>query len=426
MKTSLERGIAVMREVVDAPMASYFSSCVSCGLCAEVCAAYTETGDPDYTPINKLKPLEKIWQQEYTLLGKLKSMLGLTDEPSDADMKAWALLAYDGCTLCGRCSLACPMGNDITGMIRKFREGIAASGHAPENLVGATRRTIDIGSPMGITPETLKVQLKQAEQRCGIPIPLDVEGAEYMVILSAMEIMYFSDIFDSLAKIFKAAGKSWTMSSKAYDGTNSGIQIGVSDLARQIVWRTVNAARELKVKCVITPECGHASTAMRWEGPNLIGEEPGFKVLHMVEVLEDLRLAGLLKTEGKDARRLTFHDPCQIARRGGIVEEPRNLLKMVAADFQEMPDHGIHNWCCGGGGGVSAIERAHEMRVKTFNRKIKQIDVVQPDALVTACANCRTVMEEGFEEYEREMEILSLTELVAEYLPDEPDSKSNP
>ena len=41
----------------------------------------------------------------------------------------------------------------------------------------------------------------------------------------------------------------------------------------------------LKVKTVISPECGHAYTALRWEGANLVGKPFSFKVQHIIEVL---------------------------------------------------------------------------------------------------------------------------------------------
>ena len=108
-----------------------------CGLCAEACLFYTETGDPKYTPINKVEPMRRIWEREYTLLGKAKAALGLAKDVDEETFTEWETLVYDGCSLCGRCSLVCPVGNDISGMIRKIREGFAAAGHAPEGLIGA-------------------------------------------------------------------------------------------------------------------------------------------------------------------------------------------------------------------------------------------------------------------------------------------------
>jgi hypothetical protein len=45
-----------------------------------------------------------------------------------------------------------------------------------------------------------------------------------------------------------------------------------------IVSRIVEGAEKLKVKTVISPECGHAYTALRWEGANLVGRPFTFKV----------------------------------------------------------------------------------------------------------------------------------------------------
>ncbi|MGW8310160.1 MAG: heterodisulfide reductase-related iron-sulfur binding cluster, partial [Thiogranum sp.] len=116
--------------------------------------------------------------------------------------------------------------------------------------------------------------------------------------------------------------------------------------------------------------------------------------------------------------RVTFHDPCQIGRRGGVLEQPRALLGELASNFVELPETGRMNWCCGGGGGVSANERADELRVKAFARKKAQLDSVKPDALISACSNCRIVIEDGLEAYEMELPVLSLTETLAEHLAD--------
>ncbi|HSJ49128.1 MAG TPA: (Fe-S)-binding protein, partial [Gammaproteobacteria bacterium] len=106
---NMERGVKAMMEQIDAPIASYFNSCVHCGLCADACLFYTETGDPKYTPIHKVEPLRRVWQQEYTFWGKLMSTLGLSRRVTDADLDAWQELVYDSCTLCGRCSAVCPV-----------------------------------------------------------------------------------------------------------------------------------------------------------------------------------------------------------------------------------------------------------------------------------------------------------------------------
>lgn len=416
MSATLDKGHQVFREVMDAPVASFFSSCVSCGLCAEACLFYTETGNPRYTPIYKVEPLRRFWEQEFTLLGKLKKVVGLSKEVTDEELVEWRELAYDACSLCGRCSLVCPVGIDIAGVIRKMREGMVASGNAPEGLIGAATRAVNIGSPMGVKLHAVQAQARHVEKATGLEIPFDREGVEYMMLMSSMEIMNYPEYLEAVARIFHQAGKSWTIASDAFEATNSGIQIGSSDIARVLVSRVVDAAERLKVQTVISPECGHAYTAIRWDGPNLIGRAYPFKVKHILEVLDEFRAAGLLKTEGLDETRLTYHDPCQIARRGGVIEQPRNLLNMVASNFVEMTDHGKMNWCCGAGGGVSANEEAEEIKMKAFKRKKAQLDELNLDKLVTACANCRIQLEEGVEKNHMELPVVGLTELLAEHL----------
>jgi Fe-S oxidoreductase len=411
-----DRGVAVLRDQIDTKVAAYFSSCVHCGLCAEACLFYTETGDPRYTPIYKVEPMRRLWQREHTFLGKLGKALGLGSDLTADDFANWQEMTYDSCTLCGRCSMVCPVGNDIAYMIRRQREAFAAAGYSPEGLQGASTRALEIGSPMGVTLKTLKAQIDHVEEATGLKVPLDVQGADYMLLLSSMEVVNFPETIESLTRIFESAGVSWTLASQAFEATNSGIQIGDSKIAAELVGRVVRAAEELGVKSVVSPECGHAYMAIRWDGPNLIGRPYRFEVVHILELLDQLRAEGRLKTEGLDDRRLTYHDPCQIARRGGVLAEPRNLLHMVAPDYPEMSDTGRMNWCCGGGGGVSANEGAEDLRLTAFKRKKRQLEALNVDTLVTACANCRIVIEEGLEHYEMDIQVTGLTELLAEHL----------
>ncbi len=419
---SLEKGVNILREQIDGPVAAFFSSCVHCGMCAEACLFYTETGEPKYTPIHKLEPMRRLWEREFTFAGRIKKWLGLAPPISDEELEQWQPLVYDSCTLCGRCSMVCPVGNDITYMIRRMREGMAASGNAPQGLIGATTRAVKLGSPMGVKLATLEAQARHVKISTGLDVPFDEEGAEYMVVLSSMEVVNYPEYLEAITRIFHEAGKRWTISTEAFEATNSGIQIGVSDIAAELVGRIVAAAEKLQVKTVITPECGHAYTALRWEGPNLIGRPFLFKVRHILEVLDDLREQGLLQTSGMENDRITFHDPCQLVRRGGVVDPPRNLLNMVSNNFVEMEDHGTMNWCCGAGGGVSANEAADEIRLKAFKRKKAQLESLEVETLVTACANCRIQLEEGIEENEMEIPVVGITEMLAGHLVEHPSS----
>lgn len=413
---SLQRGIAALRAEIDAPVAAFFSSCVHCGLCAEACLFYQETRDPQYTPIKKLEPLRRVWQAEFTLFGRIKGLFGLNKKVTDELLAEWEPLLYDSCTMCARCSMVCPVGNDIQYMIRKTREGMAASGHVPEGLITAAGRAVRTGSPMGLQWKTLQVQIDHVQSSTGLTVPIDQEGVDYLVMLSSMEVINFPEYLEAITKIFDHAGVSWTLSTDCFEATNAGIQIGNKDIGRVLVQRIYDAAVKLKVKNVISPECGHAFTAVRWEGPNLIGKPYPFRVFHIIEVLDELRASGRIKTEGKEDDRLSMHDPCNLARKSGVIQQQRNLMDLVAENFVDLKEHGRYQWCCGAGGGVSSNERAAELKMTAFKRKKAQIEEVAPDRMVTMCATCRTQLEEGLEEFNLDIPVVGLTEMIAEHL----------
>ncbi len=422
MSASFENGINTLKKLIDAPIAAYFSSCTNCGICAQACIFYTETDDPKYTPIRRVEPMKRIWEQNYTLVGKLKKLVGLSKEVTEQDLQNTVELAFESCTTCGRCTMMCPQGNDIVYMIRRMREGLTAAGLAPKELQEAAVRTADTGSVMGFPMKTLQAQVNAAEQETGIKIHVDEPNVEYMLLLSSAEVMQFNEIIAALAQIFDQAGVTWTLSSKAHEAGNPGMHMGASEIEGEFIQRIVDAAQELNIKNVISPECGHAYYAIRWEGPNVLRRPYPFKVWHIIEVLDKLRAEGRIKTTGCETERLTFHDPCQAARRGGVNVPQRNLLNMVTCNFIEMNDRMACNWCCGGGGGMNTIEKAEPLMQKVFHRKRRQIEELDVTTVVTMCATCRNTLEEGIEANNMNIEVLGLTEVVANHLLKEKDN----
>jgi Fe-S oxidoreductase len=170
-----------------------------------------------------------------------------------------------------------------------------------------------------------------------------------------------------------------------------------------------------KAKTIIIPECGHAYGALRWEAANLYGRPLPLKVLHMSEFLADAIQAGQLKT-GTTNKSITFHDPCQVSRRGGAVDAPRKIMKALGVDLHEMPVSGDLSWCCGGGGGVYSIQRASHLRFSAFEVKMEQVAKSGADELYTSCSDCRMNFDSGQEHFDWDKQAKSLIELVADNL----------
>ena len=400
--------------IVGRPLATWAEACVHCGLCAEACHFYQATKDPKYTPAWKILPIAKAHKARTGFLG----MLGLAPKITEKDLKDWEELIFDTCNMCGRCTLVCPMGIDIASITGATRQAMAAAGIGPADLFAAAENSRDRGSPLGLSPEKLVDRLEWLADDNEVDLPLDKKGAEVLLTVSSIEMMKYPDSIVSMGKLLNAAGVNWTFSSKGYEATNFGYLTGKSDIAKIMTTRIVEAAEGLGVKTVIIPECGHAYGVMRWQAANVIGRPLPFEVFHITEFLAKLKREGKLKFKPYD-KAFTYHDPCQISRRGGAAGDARYLLEGFAPNFKEMTPTANSNWCCGGGGGVQAIARSAPIRFEVFKIKTKQVADTGTDSLMSSCANCRLTMDEAKTAIKWNGELSSIVELLAEHLIEE-------
>jgi Fe-S oxidoreductase len=390
---------AFMRDMTRAA-ATYMESCIRCGHCAEACHFYVTSGDPQYTPIWKLEPFRKAYK------GK---------KVGADELRRWQELLYDSCTMCGRCTLACPMGIDVAGLVAQARRGMFAAGLVPHELWAVAERAAREGSPLGATPKVLKERIEWLADEHQVDIALDRSPADVMVTLSSIEIMKYPASIVALARILNAMGASWTIRSDGYEATNFGLFSGNLDWQREMTLKLVHAAVAHGVKTLVLPECGHAYGAMRWQGANLYGRPLPFRVLHVSEFLAEALREGRLRVTPM-AGSLTFHDPCQVSRRGGATSAPREVLAALKADLREMAPTGDANWCCGGGGGVVTLHRADEHRHRAFRIKMQQVEAAGAQHLATSCSNCRLTFDDGQAHYHWDRKMESLLELVADHL----------
>ncbi len=395
-------------------LVSYLEACVHCGQCAAACHFYEASGNPRHTPAYKLFPIAKAYRRQKWPL----AWLGLAPRITEADLKEWEELLFDTCTMCGRCTTVCPMGIDIASIVGGARQAFVAAGLGPEDLLAAADNSRDHGSPLGVTAEKLRERLEWLEDENEVPIALDKEKAEVLLTVSSIEVMKYPNSVVAMAKLLNHTGVDWTLSSKGYEATNFGYLAGKADIAKLMVERITDAAESVGAKTVVIPECGHAFGVLRWSGANMLGRPLPYTVLHITEFLAQLKREGRLKLKPM-ADSITYHDPCQISRRGGAMEDARYLLEGFAQDFREMTPTGNYNWCCGGGGGVQAIGRAAELRHKVFKIKMDQVEETGAKTMVSSCSNCRLTMDESKAHWKWEGGLASLVDIIADHLVEE-------
>ena len=158
---------------------------------------------------------------------------------------------------------------------------------------------------------------------------------------------------------------------------------------------------------------------MRWEGANEVGEVLPFEVLAISEFIARQLDEGRLKLDATtNGKAVTYHDPCRLGRHGGVIEQPRQVLKALGVDFREADSNGRENFCCGGGCGEYVIKRSAPLRQKAFEIKKKEFEETGADAVITSCANCRINLMIGAENAGWQKPVESLVETVAARLTD--------
>lgn len=417
--TDEERVDAAMRSFVrefGVTASLHMESCVRCGMCAEACHFFVATGEAKYTPIHKLEPFRRAYFREAGPFAPLVRGLGLVKKLTVGELEQWQELIYDSCTMCGRCTMICPMGIDIAELVKEARHGMFKAGLVPERLALMDRAAQQWGSTA--TPgEDLPDILKEAAEEHGVAIPCDLAEADILVTAAPAELGEHTKALAAAAKILNRIGAKWTMHSAGFDASNIGFNNGDLELQERLTRAIIDTAVKIGAKTVILPECGHAYGAARWEAARWYGKELPVRIIHMTEFLDETLAAGRIRVN-KIGESATFHDPCQIVRRGGLEAAARRVVAALGFELIEMKDHGVTGYCCGGGGGVISNLRATPLRNKVFEIKRQQIDATGAKHFVTSCGQCRITFETGAKVAHWDKPTESLLELVADNLAD--------
>ncbi|MFC2044717.1 (Fe-S)-binding protein [Chloroflexota bacterium] len=158
----------------------------------------------------------------------------------------------------------------------------------------------------------------------------------------------------------------------------------------------------------IVPSCTYT---LRYLIPNS-ADAHGLEVKHFCEVVAE----GLSSLELRFSRqvKVTYHDPCQLVRYLGLIEEPRRILKAINGIELVEPEWTKREWatCCGGGGGFEAVF-PELSQILAVNR-VRELVETGAEIIVTHCPGCIMQLKTGLQELKvSNVEVLDLTQILA-------------
>ncbi len=406
-----------IREILDANdgarIRTWLNICSRCGLCAESCFVYLANHrDPRLSPAYKF---------QHTLGAMYRRSGRVTRD----FLKKCYEISWLQCTLCKRCSIFCPFGIDIATMIAVSRSICHSQGFKPGSLSDFSENCRKSGNHMAIPAEELVdtcdwMEEETEDEYRDVRIPVDQPKVKYMYTLNPREPVYYPQDISNAAVIFAAAQESWTIPSFGWDCTNLPMFCGDRALAGQQVRNVYEKARELGAQKILITECGHAYRSLAFEGPYLAGYKDGkppVEIVHFVRLMYEYLRDGRIKIDPskKIKAPITYQDPCNISRNGGLWEEARKIMPYIAEDFRDMVPNRDHNHCCGGGGGIMPMGPAYKpTRMASGRVKAEQIRATGAKIVITPCHNCFDQINDLSEEYELGVKALALKEIIVE------------
>ncbi len=395
-------------------MRYYLETCTRCGVCTEACHVHASMGQTRYISAYRHEFVRRLYKKYFKARGKFWPSVGEAKELNDVTMQELAEVAYS-CTGCRRCVVYCPFGIDTQMIMSIAKLLLVGAGTEPEILTLLADTSIEKGKSLEIFKDNFLEGIKRLEDEVvqkwqaeagKTVIPVDRQGADllYVALAGAHSII-------PAAAVFNAAGENWTLS--FFEAVNFGAFVGDPTRTQLILDRIINEAKRLKVKEVCICECGTAFRVMK----QLSGKQP-FKVSSITEVhARYLREGRIRLDKSKVTQSVTYHDTCQIARNGGVIDEARYILRHLVSDFREMTKEPRYNWCCGGGGGLVALgEETLDFRMKSSRVKADQVKATGATLLATACENCHTQLSNLNDHYKMGVDVRFLSSMVADAL----------
>ncbi len=420
-----EKVIAAVKAIEKGPraMRMYMEMCAKCGTCASVCPVYYGKSEKRYNPAERTDLIRRIYRKHCTLSGRLFGKLAGAEDFDPADIDEWQKIWYE-CTGCRRCASFCPFGIDHSVITRKGRAILDQLGRTPETMQKVVEISLKTGNTDGANEAAFRSAIDFLEEEMkdehgvDIKIPIDVKGVDYFYIPPSGDVLVNPEATMGLAKVFHVLGLAdkWTMSSRGFDGANYGLFTGNDKNMKDDNKLYVEEAKSLGVKTMLMGECGHAHRIMKMmmEKTGWWGKLP-FEITNCMQWTADHIKNGRLKFDkSKNSQPVTFHDPCNFGRSCNIVEEPREILKATCTDFREMYPNRSQNWCCGGGGGLSAMDDIQDFRMNiSGTKKLEQVRETGAKYVATACSNCKRQLTQLMEYHKEDVAVGGVHDMLS-------------
>lgn len=337
-----------------------------CGFCKTGCATYN---------ISTLEPLSARGRNTLAMA----IIDGVAEETDNLTEKFFT------CTLCGFCKEICPLQINTPEIVEAFRRYFLKKGF--HNLY----------------VKKLVFNIKKYSNPYGESKEIRTTWARNLSFSEKSKVLFYSgcvypykhpNILRSIAQIIQGVANV-DLNFAEQEERCCGYPLfaaGHQEKFEDIVKENTKLFLKNDIETIVTacPSC--AETLSKYIE---YCEQADFKVYHAVEYLCELIDNNRLNTEGlsfDSPLKVTYHDPCHLARYRRVINEPRKIIQSISnLEFREMHHAKFEAQCCGGGGGMLVVNP--KLSLEIAKNRLREAEEIGASVVVTACPTCKSMLD---------------------------------
>ena len=372
-------------------------TCTECGRCTAVCPA-TASGAPLAPRQLILDIRDRLYQHPE------EQRNGNGSGPLISNEVLWS------CTTCMACVEACPVGIEHVQTIVDMRRNLVDQGEMDPLLQQTLENYAKQGNSYG------KSSRMRARWAKGLEFKIPdarKEPVEYVWFVG--DFASFDErvqvASQTVARILHDAGVSFGLLYEGERNAGNDIRrIGEEGLFELLVEQNMGVLAEVEYEAIFTTD-PHSLNTLRNEYPQYGLDKP---VYHYTELFADLVSRGVISLSTPLAgTRVTYHDPCYLARYNRVTEAPRRLIEATGAQLIEMPRHGTNTFCCGAGGGRIWMGDDETGEERPSEQRIREAQTLgEIDYFVVSCPKDLAMYSDAAKVVGADFEVAELTALI--------------
>jgi len=250
------------------------------------------------------------------------------------------------CTTCGACVEQCPVDIEHVDTIVTLRRRLVEEGQ----IEPAVQQVLQADAQQGNTFGKSGRMRARWTRDLGFPVK-DARKEPVRYLWFVGDFASFDERLQAmsrqLAVILDDANVDFgLLFEDEHDDGNDVRRVGEEGLFQMLVEHNMASFAKASFAEIFTTD-PHAFNTLRNEYPSYGLDKP---VVHYSQLLERLLADGSIPVEPLGLR-VTYHDPCYLARHNRLTDPPRRVLRSLGCEVAEMPRHGLNTFCCGAGGG---------------------------------------------------------------------------